>query len=106
MLGALARGVLLPSRPAALSRQPSIYEKAVGRTIRTWAPRLAITARLPTSLGLAFSKDQENTACPWLGYELNVAIGRHQDNPLHATHPVKIAVLSGNLVVTLPGRNP
>ena len=31
-----------------------------------------------TSLGLAFSKDQENTACPWLGYELNVAIGRHQ----------------------------
>jgi hypothetical protein len=40
--------------------------------------------------------------CPWLGYEVNVATGRHQDNPLHAVQPFKIAVLDGDIVVTLP----
>ena len=30
-----------------------------------------------TSLGLAFSKDHTNVACPWHGYEFHLATGEH-----------------------------
>jgi nitrite reductase (NADH) small subunit len=55
-----------------------------------------------TSLGLAFSKDQVNVACPWHGYEFDIATGRHQGNPRMRLFPVKIAVVDGDLVVSLP----
>jgi nitrite reductase/ring-hydroxylating ferredoxin subunit len=55
-----------------------------------------------TSLGLAFSKDQVNVVCPWHGYEFDIGTGRHQGNPRMRLLPVKIAVVDGDLVVTLP----
>jgi nitrite reductase/ring-hydroxylating ferredoxin subunit len=55
-----------------------------------------------TSLGFAFSKDQTNVVCPWHGYEFDIATGRHQGNPRIRLRPVKIAVVDGDLVITLP----
>ena len=55
-----------------------------------------------TSLGLAFSKDQTNVACPWHGYEFDIATGRHQGNPRLRLRPVTIDVVDGDLLVTLP----
>jgi hypothetical protein len=55
-----------------------------------------------TSLGLAFSKDHVNVVCPWHGYEFDIGSGRHQGNPRMRLLPVKIAVVEGDLVVTLP----
>jgi nitrite reductase/ring-hydroxylating ferredoxin subunit len=55
-----------------------------------------------TSLGLAFSRDQVNVVCPWHGYEFDIGTGRHQGNPRMRLRPVKIAVVDGDLVVTLP----
>jgi nitrite reductase/ring-hydroxylating ferredoxin subunit len=55
-----------------------------------------------TSLGFAFSKDQTNVVCPWHGYEFDIETGRHQGNPRLRLLPVKIAVIDGDLVVTLP----
>jgi nitrite reductase/ring-hydroxylating ferredoxin subunit len=55
-----------------------------------------------TSLGLAFSKDQTNVVCPWHGYEFDIATGRHQGNPRVRLFPVKIAVVDGDLVISLP----
>ena len=57
-----------------------------------------------TSLGLAFSKDQINVACPWHGYEFDVQTGRHQGNPHLRLRAVKIEVVDGDLVVTIPER--
>ena len=57
-----------------------------------------------TSLGLAFSKDHTNVACPWHGYEFDVETGRHQGNPHFRLRPVKIDVVDGSLVVTVPER--
>jgi nitrite reductase/ring-hydroxylating ferredoxin subunit len=55
-----------------------------------------------TSLGFAFSKDQASVVCPWHGYEFDIGTGRHQGNPRTRLLPVKIAVVDGDLVVTLP----
>ena len=55
-----------------------------------------------TSLGLAFSKDQTNVACPWHGYEFDIATGRHQGNPRLRLRPVNIEVVDADLVITLP----
>jgi nitrite reductase (NADH) small subunit len=55
-----------------------------------------------TSLGLRFSKDQINVACPWHGYEFDVQTGRHQGNPHLRLRPVPIEVVDGNVVVTIP----
>lgn len=57
-----------------------------------------------TSLGLAFSNDQVNVACPWHGYEFDVQTGRHQGNPHLRLRAVKIEVVDGDLVVTVPER--
>ena len=54
------------------------------------------------SLGLSFSKEQTNIVCPWHGYEFDIATGRHQGNPRMRLFPVKIAVVDGDLIVTLP----
>jgi nitrite reductase (NADH) small subunit len=55
-----------------------------------------------TSLGLAFSKDHTNVACPWHGYEFDIATGRHQGNPRVRLRPVTIEVVDGDLRLTLP----
>ncbi len=55
-----------------------------------------------TSLGLSFSKDQTNVACPWHGYEFDIATGQHQGNPRLRLRPVPIEVVDGDLVITLP----
>ena len=55
-----------------------------------------------TSLGLAFSKEQTNVACPWHGYEFDIETGRHQGNPHLRLRPVKIAVVEGDVIVTVP----
>jgi nitrite reductase/ring-hydroxylating ferredoxin subunit len=55
-----------------------------------------------TSLGFAFSRDQTNVACPWHGYEFDIATGQHQGSPRIRLRPVKIVVVEGDLVVTLP----
>jgi nitrite reductase/ring-hydroxylating ferredoxin subunit len=55
-----------------------------------------------TSLGLAFSREQANVVCPWHGYEFDIGTGRHQGNPRMRLLPVKIVVVDGDLVVTLP----
>lgn len=55
-----------------------------------------------TSLGLSFSKDQTNVACPWHGYEFDIATGLHQGNPRMRLRPVRITIVDGDLVVTLP----
>ena len=66
-------------------------------------PRVQETiAEDKTSLGLAFSKDQTSVACPWHGYEFDIQTGRHQGNPLLRLRPVKIEIVDGNLVVTVP----
>jgi nitrite reductase/ring-hydroxylating ferredoxin subunit len=57
-----------------------------------------------TSLGLSFSKDQTNVACPWHGYEFDVETGRHQGNSHLRLRAVKIEVVGGDLVVTVPER--
>ena len=54
------------------------------------------------TLGLSFSKDQTNVACPWHGYEFDIATGQHQGNPRLRLRPVKIEVVDGDLVITLP----
>jgi nitrite reductase/ring-hydroxylating ferredoxin subunit len=55
-----------------------------------------------TSLGLAFSKDQTNVACPWHGYEYDISTGLHQGNPRLRLRPVTIEVVDGDLMITLP----
>jgi len=55
-----------------------------------------------TSLGFAFSKDHTNVACPWHGYEFDIATGQHQGNPRMRLRPVKVEVVGGDLVVSLP----
>src|SRR5262249_47990283 len=55
-----------------------------------------------TSLGLAFSKDQTNVACPWHGYEFDISTGRRQANPRLRLRPVTIAVVDGDLLIALP----
>ena len=55
-----------------------------------------------TSLGLAFSKDATNVACPWHGYEFDIATGQHQGNPRMRLRPVKIEIVDGDLVIALP----
>jgi hypothetical protein len=61
-----------------------------------------LIAQDKTSLGLAFSKDQTNVACPWHGYEFDVSTGQHQGNPRLRLRAVKIETIDGDLVVTLP----
>jgi nitrite reductase/ring-hydroxylating ferredoxin subunit len=70
-----------------------------GRIIARVEERLADDK---TSLGFAFSKDQTNVVCPWHGYEFDIATGRHQGNPRMRLFPVKIAVVDGDVIVTLP----
>jgi nitrite reductase/ring-hydroxylating ferredoxin subunit len=55
-----------------------------------------------TSLGLAFSKEQTNVACPWHGYEFDIQTGRHQGNPRVSLRPVKLQIVDGDVVVTVP----
>jgi nitrite reductase/ring-hydroxylating ferredoxin subunit len=55
-----------------------------------------------TSLGLAFSKEQINVACPWHGYEFDIKTGQHQGNPRVRLRPVKIEIVDGVVVVTVP----
>jgi nitrite reductase/ring-hydroxylating ferredoxin subunit len=55
-----------------------------------------------TSLGLRFSNDQTNVACPWHGYEFDVQTGRHQGNPHLRLRPVNIEVVGEDLVLTIP----
>jgi nitrite reductase/ring-hydroxylating ferredoxin subunit len=55
-----------------------------------------------TSLGLSFSKEKINVACPWHGYEFDISTGQHQGNPRLRLRPVKIEVVEGELVITLP----
>ena len=61
-----------------------------------------LVAEDKTSLGLSFSKDQTNIACPWHGYEFDIATGQHQGNPRLRLRPVPIEVVDGELVITLP----
>jgi nitrite reductase/ring-hydroxylating ferredoxin subunit len=63
-----------------------------------------VIAEDKTSRGLAFSKEHTNVACPWHGYEFDVETGRHQGNPRLRLRPVKIEVIDGDLVVTVPER--
>src|SRR5262245_19686875 len=55
-----------------------------------------------TSAGMAFSKDRTNVACPWHGYEFDIATGVHQGNPRMRLTPVKVAVVDGDLIISLP----
>jgi nitrite reductase/ring-hydroxylating ferredoxin subunit len=55
-----------------------------------------------TSLGLAFSKDHTNVACPWHGYEFDIGTGQHQGNPRMRLRAVKVEIVDGDLVLTLP----
>ena len=61
-----------------------------------------LLAQDKTSLGLSFSKDHTNVACPWHGYEFDIGTGQHQGNPRMRLRPVKIDVVDGELVVALP----
>ena len=61
-----------------------------------------LLAQDKTSLGLSFSKDHTNVACPWHGYEFDIVTGQHQGNPRMRLRPVRIATVDGDLVVTLP----
>jgi nitrite reductase/ring-hydroxylating ferredoxin subunit len=61
-----------------------------------------LIAQDKTSLGLAFSKDQTNVACPWHGYEFDIRTGLHQGSPRLRLRPVKIEIVDGDLVITLP----
>src|SRR5215472_9202706 len=65
---------------------------------------LEVIAEDKTSLGLAFSKGQTNVACPWHGYEFDIQTGRHQGNPHLRLRAVKIEVVDGDLVLTVPER--
>jgi len=55
-----------------------------------------------TSLGFAFSEDHTNVVCPWHGYEFDLGTGQQQGNPRVRLLPVKVAVVDGDLVVSLP----
>ena len=55
-----------------------------------------------TSLGFSFSKTQTNVVCPWHGYEFDIATGQHQGNPRMRLRALKIDVVDGDLIVTLP----
>ena len=61
-----------------------------------------LIAQDKTSLGLAFSKDHTNVACPWHGYEFDISTGQHQGNPRMRLRAVSIKVVDGELVITLP----
>jgi len=63
-----------------------------------------VIAEDKTSLGLAFSKDQTNVACPWHGYEFDVRTGQHQGNSHVRLRTVKIDVVDGDLVLMVPER--
>jgi nitrite reductase/ring-hydroxylating ferredoxin subunit len=56
-----------------------------------------------TSTGLAFSKDQTNIVCPWHGYEFDIGTGQFQGNPRMRLSPVKVTIVDGDVVVSLPG---
>jgi len=55
-----------------------------------------------TSLGFAFSADRSNIVCPWHGYEFDIATGEHQGSKNMRLRAVPIAVIDGDVVVTLP----
>jgi nitrite reductase/ring-hydroxylating ferredoxin subunit len=55
-----------------------------------------------TSLGLSFSPDQTNVACPWHGYEFDIATGRHQGNPNLRLRPVPVEIVGNDVVIILP----
>jgi len=55
-----------------------------------------------TSRGFAFSPDRTNIVCPWHGYEFDIATGQHQGNPRMRLRALKIDVVDGDLIVTLP----
>jgi nitrite reductase/ring-hydroxylating ferredoxin subunit len=61
-----------------------------------------LVAHDKTSLGLSFSKDQVNVACPWHGYEFDINTGQHQGNPRLRLRPVKIEIVDSDLVISLP----
>src|SRR5580704_5667221 len=61
-----------------------------------------VIAEDKTSLGLAFSKEQINVACPWHGYEFDIQTGQHQGNLRVRLRPVKIEIVDGVIVVTVP----
>jgi len=62
-----------------------------------------VIAHDKTSLGLAFSKEETNVVCPWHGYEFNISTGQHQGNPRLRLRPVKIEIVDGDLVISVPG---
>jgi nitrite reductase/ring-hydroxylating ferredoxin subunit len=56
-----------------------------------------------TSSGFVFSKDQANIVCPWHGYEFDIGTGQSQGNPRMRLSAVKVTVIDGDLIVSLPG---
>jgi nitrite reductase (NADH) small subunit len=61
-----------------------------------------IIAEDRTSRGLVFSKKHINVVCPWHGYEFDIRTGRHHGNTRLRLKPVKVRVVDGEVLVTIP----
>jgi nitrite reductase/ring-hydroxylating ferredoxin subunit len=55
-----------------------------------------------TSKGFAFSKTKMHVVCPWHGFEFDIRTGRHPGNPKARLRPIKLAVVDGDVIITVP----
>ena len=55
-----------------------------------------------TSKGMTFSKEKLHVVCPWHGFEFDIRTGIHPGNPKARLRRVKVAVVAGDVVITVP----
>lgn len=55
-----------------------------------------------TSLGLAFSDDRTNVACPWHGFEFDITTGIHHGDERVRLRTVPVRIEGGDIIVSVP----
>jgi nitrite reductase/ring-hydroxylating ferredoxin subunit len=55
-----------------------------------------------TSKGMAFSKTKMHVVCPWHGFEFDIRTGVHPGNPRARLRKVKVAMVDGEVMITVP----
>ena len=55
-----------------------------------------------TSKGMAFSKTKMHVVCPWHGFEFDIRTGIHPGNPRARLRKIKVAVVDGDVMITVP----
>ena len=61
-----------------------------------------VIAEDKTSKGMAFSKTKLHIVCPWHGFEFDIRTGIHPGNPKARLRKIKVAVESGDVIISVP----